>query len=51
MRDLKTYLSMTPVLSTIWFRSLVGLLIEINHLFPDVLTFFFLINMRRGEDY
>ncbi|WJZ96937.1 hypothetical protein VitviT2T_015578 [Vitis vinifera] len=42
---------MTPVLSTICFRSLVGLLIEINHLFQDALTFLFLINMRRGEDY
>ncbi|KAF6174460.1 hypothetical protein GIB67_030568 [Kingdonia uniflora] len=30
MRDLKTYLSVAPVLSTIWFGSLAGLLIEIN---------------------
>jgi photosystem I subunit 9 len=34
MRDLKTYLSVAPVLSTLWFGSLAGLLIEINRLFP-----------------
>lgn len=39
MRDLKTYLSVAPVLSTLWFGSLAGLLIEINRLFPDALTF------------
>nr|YP_010941416.1 photosystem I subunit IX [Oxyria digyna]WLS51274.1 photosystem I subunit IX [Oxyria digyna] len=39
MRDLKTYLSVAPVLSTLWFGSLAGLLIEINRFFPDALTF------------
>nr|YP_010191370.1 photosystem I subunit IX [Lonicera fragrantissima]QZL37989.1 photosystem I subunit IX [Lonicera fragrantissima] len=39
MRDLKTYLSAAPVLSTLWFGSLAGLLIEINRFFPDALTF------------
>ncbi|KAL5645858.1 hypothetical protein ACJX0J_000714 [Zea mays] len=35
MRDIKTYLSVAPVLSTLWFGALAGLLIEINRLFPD----------------
>ncbi|KAK7234028.1 hypothetical protein RIF29_47207 [Crotalaria pallida] len=35
MRDLKTYLSVAPVISTLWFGVLAGLLIEINRLFPD----------------
>nr|KJB56638.1 hypothetical protein B456_009G128900 [Gossypium raimondii] len=39
MRDLKTYLSVAPVLSTLWFGSLAGLLVEINRFFPDALTF------------
>ncbi|KAL5555141.1 hypothetical protein UlMin_037377 [Ulmus minor] len=39
MRDLKTYLSMAPVVSTLWFNFLAGLLIEINRLFPDTLIF------------
>ena len=39
MRDIKTYLSVAPVLTTLWFGSLAGLLIEINRLFPDVLAF------------
>nr|YP_006665800.1 photosystem I subunit IX [Elodea canadensis]AEY84672.1 photosystem I subunit IX [Elodea canadensis] len=39
MRDIKTYLSVAPVLSTIWFASLAGLLIEINRFFPDALSF------------
>ncbi|RHN59723.1 putative photosystem I PsaJ, reaction centre subunit IX [Medicago truncatula] len=30
MRDLKTYLSVAPVASTLWFAVLAGLLIEIN---------------------
>ncbi|TYI61088.1 hypothetical protein E1A91_D10G148500v1 [Gossypium mustelinum] len=38
---LKTYLSVALVLSTLWFDSLAGLLIEINHFFPDALTFHF----------
>ena len=36
MRDIKTYLSVAPVLSTLWFGALAGLLIEINRLFPDI---------------
>nr|YP_011028281.1 photosystem I subunit IX [Epidendrum eburneum]WNS59692.1 photosystem I subunit IX [Epidendrum eburneum] len=39
MRDIKTYLSTAPVLTTLWFGSLAGLLIEINRLFPDALSF------------
>nr|YP_010876805.1 photosystem I subunit IX [Bakerantha tillandsioides]YP_011021313.1 photosystem I subunit IX [Bakerantha lundelliorum]WHE18601.1 photosystem I subunit IX [Bakerantha tillandsioides]WQM21005.1 photosystem I subunit IX [Bakerantha lundelliorum] len=39
MRDLKTYLSVAPVLTTLWFGSLAGILIEINRLFPDALSF------------
>lgn len=39
MRDLKTYLSVAPVVSTLWFGSLAGLLIEINRFFPDALIF------------
>lgn len=39
MQDLKTYLSVAPVLSTLWFAILAGLLIEINRLFPDALLF------------
>nr|YP_009437663.1 photosystem I subunit IX [Sophora alopecuroides]YP_009648911.1 photosystem I subunit IX [Sophora tonkinensis]YP_009706353.1 photosystem I subunit IX [Sophora alopecuroides var. alopecuroides]YP_009768098.1 photosystem I subunit IX [Euchresta japonica]YP_010119499.1 photosystem I subunit IX [Sophora moorcroftiana]YP_010127422.1 photosystem I subunit IX [Echinosophora koreensis]YP_010174361.1 photosystem I subunit IX [Sophora toromiro]YP_010174441.1 photosystem I subunit IX [Sophora macroca len=39
MRDLKTYLSVAPVISTLWFAALAGLLIEINRLFPDALIF------------
>jgi photosystem I subunit 9 len=35
MRDIKTYLFVAPVLSTLWFGALAGLLIEINRLFPD----------------
>ena len=34
MRDIKTYLSTAPVLTTLWFGSLADLLIEINRLFP-----------------
>jgi len=54
MRDLKTYLSVAPVVSTIWFGALAGLLIEINRLFPDALVFpfFFIlvIDLGRGEE-
>ncbi|KAK7322256.1 hypothetical protein VNO80_32656 [Phaseolus coccineus] len=39
MRDLKTYLSVAPVVSTLWFGVLAGLLIEINRFFPDALIF------------
>uniref|UniRef100_A0A8S0XWC1 Photosystem I reaction center subunit IX n=1 Tax=Spirodela intermedia TaxID=51605 RepID=A0A8S0XWC1_SPIIN len=52
MQDLKTYLSVAPVLSTLWFAALAGLLIEINRLFPDALSFPFLIlviDMRRNR--
>lgn len=58
MRDIKTYLSTAPVLTTLWFGSLAGLLIEINRLFPDALSFpffSFLLNsfiyMWRNEEY
>jgi len=37
MQDVKTYLSTAPVLATIWFAILAGLLIEINRFFPDAL--------------
>jgi photosystem I subunit IX len=39
MRDIKTYLSVAPVLNTLWFEALAGLLIEINRLFPEALSF------------
>nr|YP_009973419.1 photosystem I subunit IX [Halophila beccarii]YP_010574368.1 photosystem I subunit IX [Halophila ovalis]QNH92869.1 photosystem I subunit IX [Halophila beccarii]UZH94379.1 photosystem I subunit IX [Halophila ovalis] len=39
MRDIKTYLSVAPVLTAIWFWSLAGLLIEMNRFFPDALSF------------
>nr|YP_010143081.1 photosystem I subunit IX [Polygala karensium]QQL04201.1 photosystem I subunit IX [Polygala karensium] len=39
MSDLKTYLSVAPVVSTLWLGSLAGILIEINRLFPDALIF------------
>ncbi|RYR37773.1 hypothetical protein Ahy_A09g042661 [Arachis hypogaea] len=39
MRDLKTYLSVASVVSTLWFEALAGLLIEINYFFPDALIF------------
>nr|YP_010290346.1 photosystem I subunit IX [Anarthria humilis]YP_010290390.1 photosystem I subunit IX [Anarthria humilis]ULQ64112.1 photosystem I subunit IX [Anarthria humilis]ULQ64157.1 photosystem I subunit IX [Anarthria humilis] len=39
MRDIKTYFSAAPVLSILWFGALAGLLIEINRLFPDALSF------------
>lgn len=38
-RNIKTFLSVAPVLSTLWFAALAGLLIEINRLFPDALSF------------
>jgi photosystem I subunit 9 len=42
MQDVKTYLSTSPVLATLWFRFLAGLLIKINCICPNalVLTFF-----------
>jgi len=42
MQDVKTYLSTAPVLATLWFGFLAGLLIEINRFFPDSLVFTFL---------
>nr|YP_010716143.1 photosystem I subunit IX [Crepidomanes latealatum]WDE75878.1 photosystem I subunit IX [Crepidomanes latealatum] len=42
MQDVKSYLSTAPVLATIWFVLLAGLLIEINRFFPDALIFPFL---------
>nr|YP_009531938.1 photosystem I subunit IX [Hymenophyllum holochilum]AXZ97122.1 photosystem I subunit IX [Callistopteris apiifolia]QUG10336.1 photosystem I subunit IX [Hymenophyllum barbatum]QUG10423.1 photosystem I subunit IX [Hymenophyllum coreanum]QUG10510.1 photosystem I subunit IX [Hymenophyllum polyanthos]QUG10597.1 photosystem I subunit IX [Hymenophyllum wrightii] len=42
MQDVKSYLSTAPVLATIWFGLLAGLLIEINRFFPDALIFPFL---------
>ncbi|RYQ98169.1 hypothetical protein Ahy_B08g094231 [Arachis hypogaea] len=41
MRDLKTYLFVVLVVSTLWFGALAGLLIEINRFFPDALIFYF----------
>jgi photosystem I subunit 9 len=41
MQYLKTYLSTAPVLAISSFIFLAGLLIEINHFFPDALTFAF----------
>jgi photosystem I subunit 9 len=38
MQDVKTYLSTAPVLATLWFGLLAGLLIEINRFFPDALV-------------
>jgi photosystem I subunit IX len=40
MRGIKTSFSVPPVLSTLWFGALAGLLIEINRLFPDALSSF-----------
>uniref|UniRef100_A0A1B0PVB2 Photosystem I reaction center subunit IX n=8 Tax=Pelargonium TaxID=4030 RepID=A0A1B0PVB2_9ROSI len=39
MRDLKTYLSAAPIISTIGLGALAGILIEMNRFFPDALTF------------
>lgn len=41
MKDLATYLSTAPVIATIWFALLAGLLIELNRFFPDGLVFAF----------
>lgn len=38
MQDFKTYLSTAPVIATLWFTLLAGILIEINRFFPDALT-------------
>ncbi|KAL5542833.1 hypothetical protein UlMin_010543 [Ulmus minor] len=50
MRDLKTYLSVAPIVSTLWFGSLAGLLIEIDHLFSDTLIFPFFILVIGNEN-
>jgi photosystem I subunit 9 len=42
MQDLKIYLSTAPVLATLWFILLAGLLIEINRFYPDALVLPFL---------
>ncbi|PUZ46625.1 hypothetical protein GQ55_7G096500 [Panicum hallii var. hallii] len=47
MQDMKTYLSVAPVLSTLWFGALASLLVEINRLFPDALSFPFLFLCER----
>lgn len=39
MQHVKVYLSTAPVVATIWFGLLAGLLIEINRFFPDALLF------------
>lgn len=43
MWDIKIYFFVVFVLSILWFGVLVGLLIEINCLFLDVLLFFFFL--------
>nr|WKT06657.1 subunit IX of photosystem I [Klebsormidium dissectum]WKT07745.1 subunit IX of photosystem I [Klebsormidium sp. SEV1-VF17pt]WKT07854.1 subunit IX of photosystem I [Klebsormidium sp. TAA2-JRJ3pt] len=42
MQDFQTYLSTAPVVATLWFALLAGLLIEINRFFPDALVLPFL---------
>nr|YP_003002186.1 photosystem I reaction center subunit IX [Aureoumbra lagunensis]ACS36898.1 photosystem I reaction center subunit IX [Aureoumbra lagunensis] len=37
MDNLKTYLSLAPVLLTVWMSFTAGLLIEINRFYPDAL--------------
>lgn len=39
MKDLATYLSTAPVIATVWFTLLAGMLIELNRFFPDGLVF------------
>ena len=39
MKEFATYLSTAPVIATLWFGLLAGLLIEINRFFPDGLVF------------
>nr|YP_009692039.1 photosystem I reaction center subunit IX [Microrhizoidea pickettheapsiorum]QEG77723.1 photosystem I reaction center subunit IX [Microrhizoidea pickettheapsiorum] len=41
MKDFTIYLSTAPVLATLWFALLAGILIEINRFFPDALLFAF----------
>nr|YP_009541952.1 photosystem I subunit IX [Neogoniolithon spectabile]AYR06161.1 photosystem I subunit IX [Neogoniolithon spectabile] len=35
------YLSTVPVIAFIWLTFTAGLVIEINRLFPDILSFYF----------
>lgn len=37
MNNFKTYLSLAPVLLTVWMSLTAGLLIEINRFYPDAL--------------
>lgn len=39
MKDFQTYLSVAPVVATIWFAFTAGILIELNRFFPDPLVF------------
>nr|YP_009646401.1 subunit IX of photosystem I [Chloroparvula japonica]QBX98118.1 subunit IX of photosystem I [Chloroparvula japonica] len=39
MKNFTTYLSTAPVIATLWFGALAGLLIELNRFFPDALIF------------
>lgn len=41
MKDFQTYLSVAPVIATIWFTFTAGILIELNRFFPDPLVFSF----------
>ncbi|KAL1360718.1 hypothetical protein AAHE18_04G198000 [Arachis hypogaea] len=43
MRDLKIYLSVAPVISTLWFKALAGLLIEINCFFFECIDILFFL--------
>uniref|UniRef100_J3LU86 Photosystem I reaction center subunit IX n=1 Tax=Oryza brachyantha TaxID=4533 RepID=J3LU86_ORYBR len=41
MHGIKTFFSIAPVLNTLWFRTITSLLIGINRLFSDALSFFY----------
>jgi len=41
MKNFTIYLSTAPVLATLWFGLLAGMLIEVNRFFPDPLLFAF----------
>jgi photosystem I subunit 9 len=41
MENLLKYLSLAPVLLTIWLTFTAGFIIEINRFFPDSLGFYF----------
>ncbi|APB34427.1 hypothetical protein GlitD10_2098 [Gloeomargarita lithophora Alchichica-D10] len=38
MQDLLKYLSVAPVLLTVWMFIIAGILIELNRFYPDVLA-------------